>query len=62
MNTQASAPDVYRAAGQTLHNNNGRWFVEDDHTHQVRHVGDGDFQTSYTDCVSWLSWYREGQP
>jgi hypothetical protein len=50
----------YSTRGQTVRNENGRWFVEDDTTRQVRFVSTGDFQTGYAECVSWLQWFREG--
>lgn len=53
--------NTYSAAGlRILRSDNGLWFVEEDHTKRVLHVGVGDYFEAYNDCVICIQWYREG--
>lgn len=52
----------YSSNGQTVRNNNGRWFVEDNSTRQVRFVTEYDYAAGFADCVKWVQYFVEGLP
>lgn len=50
---------TYSSNGHTVYWNipSHQWYVEEDATRTVKHVGSGGYLAGYNDCVTWLQWF-----